>query len=150
MPTPLRETALAAIAARLVASIPAAVVERARRTVVNTDKELLPRLILTGTSWEADETAEPGVTHYTMGFVVQGFARAATDLALEQALSALHAATIAALAGWTPTQDGLGEASEEGADFELYDAVDSEKPAGEFTARFSMLCLAPLGGPYTA
>ena len=148
--TPLRETALAAIAARLVAQVPAATVERARRAPVDADRELLPRLILTGASWDADETAEPGVTHYTMGFVVQGFARAATDLALEQALSALHAATVAALAGWTPAVDGLGEAAEEGADFELYDAKDSEKPAGEFTARFNMLCLAPLGSPYTA
>jgi hypothetical protein len=148
--TPLRETALAAIAARLVAQIATAAVERARRAPVDTDREPLPRLILTGASWDADETAEPGVTHYTMGFIVQGYARAATDLALEQALSTLHAATVAALAGWTPTQDGLGEATEEGADFELYDAADSEKPAGAFTARFSMLCLAARGSPYTA
>jgi len=150
MPTPLREAALAAIASRLVASIPAAVVERARRAPVDADRELLPRLILTGTSWEADEGAEPGITHYTMGFVVTGYARAATDLALEQALSALHAATVAALAGWTPVVDGLGEAAEEGAEFQIYDAEESAKPAGEFTARFSMLCLAPLGSPYTA
>jgi hypothetical protein len=150
MPTPLRETALAAIAARLVAQIPAAVVERARRAPVDADRELLPRLILSGASWEADEGAEPGITHYTMGFVVTGYARAATDLALEQALSALHAATVAALAGWTPAVDGLGEAAEEGAEFQIYDAEESAKPAGEFTARFSMLCLAPLGSPYTA
>lgn len=156
MTTPIREAALAAIAARLTAQIPTATVERARRAPVDTDTETLPRLILTGTDWQADETAEPGATHYTMGFAVAGYYRAtaglkaaAADLSAEQAGTALHAQVVAALAGWTPTTDGLGEAAEEGAEFRMFDADESEKAAGEFTARFSMLCLAPLGSPYT-
>lgn len=148
MTTPLRETTLAALATRLAAQIPTATVERARRGPVDTDKETLPRLILTGTDWTADEAAEPGMTHYTLGFAVAGYARARTDLAAEQALSTLHAQVIAALAGWTPTTSGLGEPAEQDAEFRLYDAEESAKPAGEFTARFSLLITAALGNPY--
>jgi hypothetical protein len=148
MPTQIREAALAAIADRLAAELPAVELERARRAPVDTDKEPLPRLVLTGTDWEADETAEPGSTHYTMGFVVAGYGRNTTDLGLEQGLSELHASVVAALAGWTPAVDGLGEAVEQGAEFRLYDTDESAKPAGEFLARFSMLAIAPLGSPF--
>ena len=148
MSTPIREAALAAIADRLTTELPGTVLERARRALVDIDKEPLPRLVLTGTDWEADETAEPGSTHYTMGFVVAGYIRDTTDLGVEQGLSDLHASVVAALAGWTPTVDGLGEATEQGAEFRLYDTDESAKPAGEFLARFSMLAIAPLGAPY--
>ncbi|MCC6716796.1 MAG: hypothetical protein IT555_02840 [Acetobacteraceae bacterium] len=148
MPTPLREAALAAIADRLTTELSGTVLERARRAPVDTDKEVLPCLVLTGTDWEADETAEPGSTHYTMGFVVVGYVRDTTDLGVEQGLSHLHASVVTALAGWTPTAAGLGEAAEQGAEFRLYDTDESAKPAGEFTARFSMLAIAPLGSPY--
>ena len=148
MPTPIREAALAAIADRLAAELPSVVLERARRAPVYTDKEPLPRLVLTGTDWEADETAEPGSTHYTMGFVVAGYIRDTTDLGVEQGLSDLHASVVAALAGWTPTVDGLSEATEQGAEFRLYDTDESSKPAGEFLTRFSMLAIAPLGVPF--
>ena len=148
MPTPIRETALAAIADRLAAELPDAVLERARRAQVDTDKEAMPRLVLTGTDWEADETAEPGSTHYTLGFVVAGYVRDTTDLGVEQGLSDLHASVVTVLAGWTPAIDGLGEAAEQGAEFRLYDTYESAKPAGEFIARFSMLAIAPLGAPY--
>lgn len=154
MPTPIRETALAAIATRLATT--GATVQRARRSEIDTDKEALPVLVLTGTDWAADETAEFGQTHYTLSFIVAGYyrapastAKAGQDLAAEQAGTALHAAVVAALAGWTPTEAGLGEASEEGAEFQLYDAEESAKAAGEFTARFNMLCQAPLGSPYS-
>ena len=148
MPTSIREAALAAIADRLAAELPSVVLERARRAPVDTDKETLPRLVLTGTDWEVDETAEPGSTHYAMGFVVAGYVRDTTDLGAEQGLSDLHAAVVAALGGWTSTVDGLGEAAEQGAEFRLYDTDESAKPAGEFLARFSMLAIAPLGSPY--
>ena len=148
MPTALREVALAAIADRLSTDLPGVVLERARRAPVDTDKEPLPRMVLTGTDWEADETAEPGSTHYTMGFVVAGYVRDPTDLGVEQGLSDLHASVVATLAGWTPAVDGLGEASEQGAEFRLYDTDESAKPAGEFLARFSMLAIAPLGSPF--
>ena len=148
MSTPIREAALAAIADRLTTELPGTVLERARRALVDIDKEPLPRLVLTGTDWEADETAEPGSTHYTMGFVVAGYIRDTTDLGVEQGLSDLHASVVAALAGWTPTVDGLGEATEQGAEFRLYETDESAKPAGEFLARFSMLAIAPLGSPF--
>ena len=77
--------------------------------------------MLTGTDWEADETAEPGSTHYSLGFAVAGYVRDATDVGVEQGLSDLHASLIAVLAGWTPALDGLGEVSEQGAEFRLYD-----------------------------
>ena len=43
MSTALREAALAAVAARLTAILPDAVVERARRAPVDTDSDALPR-----------------------------------------------------------------------------------------------------------
>ena len=148
MPTAIREVALAAIATRLTAEVPTATVERSRRSPVDTDTETLPRLVLTGTDWNADETAEPLIVHYTLGFAVTGYARGISDLATEQAVTDLHAKVVDALAGWTPTTANLGQPSEEGADHRLFDADESAKPAGEFTARFSMLVLAPLGNPY--
>jgi hypothetical protein len=148
MPTALREVALSAIADRLNAELPSVVLERARRAPVDTDKEPLPRLVLTGTDWEADETAEPGSTHYSLGFAVAGYVRDTTDLGVEQGLSDLHASVVAALAGWTPGVDGLSEVAEQGAEFRLYDTDESAKPAGEFLARFSMLAIAPLGSPF--
>ena len=148
MSTPLREAALAAIAARLAGQLPDVPLERARRSPVDTDKEPMPRLVLTGTDWEADEAAEPGLTHYSLVFVVAGYARALTDLEIEQALSSLHASIVAARTGWTPPLPGLGEVSELGAEFRLYDTEESRKPAGEFLARFSILAIAPLGSPF--
>lgn len=53
-----------------------------------------------------------------------------------------------ALVGWTPAVDGLGDVSEQGAEFRLYDTDESAKPAGEVLARFSMLGIAPIGAPY--
>ena len=73
---------------------------------------------------------------------------AGSDLACEQALSTLHARVVAALCGWTPDAPGLGEPVERSCEFELYDAEDSVRPAGEFRARFEMLALAPPGAPY--
>ena len=148
MPTPIREAALAAIADRLTTELPGVVLERARRAPVDADKEPLPRLVLTGTDWEADETAEPGSTHYSLGFVIAGYVRGTTDLGVEQELPDLHASVVAALAGWTPAVDGLGDVSEQGAEYRLYDTDESAKPAGEVLARFSMLGIAPIGAPY--
>jgi hypothetical protein len=142
--TALRETALAAIAARLTTQIPTATVERARRAAVDVDKEPLPRLVLTGTDWSADEAAEPLAVHYTLSFAVTGYVRARTDILAEQAMAELHASTVAALSGWTPSTSSLGEPAQEGAELRLLDAEESAKPVGEFTARFTMLCLGPL------
>jgi hypothetical protein len=55
---------------------------------------------------------------------------------------------VAAIVGWTPAVDELGEVSELGADFRLYDTEESRKPTGEFLARFSILAIAPLGSPF--
>lgn len=147
--TALRETALAAIAARLTSQIATATVERARRAPVDTDKESLPRLVLTGGDLAADETAEPGMTHYTFDFAVAGYAKARTDLALEQALSELQAKVTAALAGWEPGTDNIGNTTEIGAEFTLADAEESKTPAGSFVARFSILLIAATGNPYS-
>jgi hypothetical protein len=149
MPTAIRETALAAIAARLVAECTTATVERARRSPVDTDVEPLPRLVIAGTDWTADETQEPGGTHYTLGFQVVGYAGGTSDLAAERALSALHASVVAALCG-EDFATGLRDVTELDADFNLYDTDTSAKPAGEFSARFSTLITASRGNPYTA
>ena len=145
----LREAALAAVASRLTTAIPSATVERARRAPVEIDTESMPRLVVTGGDLTADETAEPGRTHYDLAFTVTGYVTAANDLAAEQALSSLHAQVVGALSGWTPTAAGIGDMRELGAEFGLYGIDDCAKPAGEFTARFGILAVAPLGGPYS-
>jgi hypothetical protein len=148
--TPIREAALAAIATRLAAQITDVPIERARRAAVAVDTEALPRLGLAATGFEADETVEPLAVHYTLSFAVTGYVKARTDLALDQAMSALHARVVAALSGWTPTTGGLGEPAEEGVEFSPLDPDESKIPAGTFTARYSMLCIAALGAPYAA
>jgi hypothetical protein len=147
MSTPLREAALATIAARLSAELPDVAVERARRSAVDPVAEGT-RLVLLGEDWAADTSQEPGITHYTLGFTVAGYLTAGSDLATEQALSTLHARVVAVLYSWTPADPGLGEPVELGAEFELYDAEDSARPAGEFRARVEMLALASTGAPY--
>jgi len=147
MPTPVREAALAAIAARLPAQMPDVALDRARRSPVDTDVEPLPRMILRGEGIDADDTQEPGRTHYQIGFTVLAISRAGSDLVLEQTLSVLHARIAAALAGWVPNILNLGDVAEQGAEFVLYDAEDSAKPAGECAARFSILAVTPTGDP---
>lgn len=142
--TALRETAIAAIATRLTTQIPTATVERARRAPVDLDGTGFPYLIVAGTDWTPDESAEPLVIHYTLGITITGIVRARTDILAEQAMHELHSQVTAALVGWTPATDGLGEPAQADAEFRLIDAEESAKPAGEFTARFTMLCLGPL------
>ena len=147
---PLREAALAAIAARLTSTLPDVALERARRAPVDVEAETLPRFVLRGEEIEADDTEEPGRTHYRIGFVVSGFAAGVSDLAAEQALSTLHARLVSLLAGWTPAAAGLGDIAEQGAEFRMYDTEESALPAGEFLARFSILAIGPNGGPWSA
>jgi hypothetical protein len=147
MATPVREAALAAVAARLRAQLPDVALDRARRGAVDAERERLPRMILRGGDMEVDDTQEPGWTHYRIVFSVVAFARAGSDLDLEQALSSLHARIVAALAGWVPSGSSLGDVTEEGAEFLLYDVEDSAKPAGECVARFSILAVTPTGDP---
>lgn len=149
MPIALREAALAEIAARLTAQLPGVAVERSRRAMVDTDNEALPRVVVRGGDWLADNTQEYGTTHWIIGFSVSGFVGGADDLAAEQALSDLHARVVAALAAWTPATAGLGDIAEADADIRLYDADESAKPAGEFIARFSLLATGPSAHPYT-
>ena len=147
MAVPVREAALAAVAARLRAQLPDVALDRARRSAVDTERERLPRVILRAEDIEADDTQEPGRTHYRIGFSVVAFTRAGSDLELEQSLSALHARIVTALAGWVPDSWNLGDVAEQGAEFALYDAEDSAKPAGECVARFSILAVTPTGDP---
>ena len=147
---PLREAALAAVAARLSTQLSDVAVERSRRAPVDVDTEALPRLVVRGEDWQADEAEEPGRTHYRVGFSVTGFVADATDLEVEQGLSLLHARIVQALAGWTPAEPGLGDVAEQSADFTLYDVEESSRPAGEFLARFSILAVGPTGGPWSS
>ena len=147
---PLREATLAAIAERIITGLPDVALDRARRAPVDVEAETLPRLVLRGEEIEADDTQEPGRTHYRIGFVVSGFAAGASDLAAEQALSVLHARLVSLLAAWTPSAPGLGDVVEQGAEFRMYDTEESARPAGEFLARFSILAIGPSGGPWSA
>jgi hypothetical protein len=144
--TAMRETAIAAITARLAAQLTGVAVERARFGDVDTDNEPLPRLLVTAGDLAADESAEPLVVHYTLSFTVQGWCTVARGTAaqVDQATSELHARTVAALSGWTPAEAGIGEPAEEGAEMRVVPSDESAKPLGEFTARFSLLILGPL------
>lgn len=139
--TALREAALAAIASRLTSEMPTVTVERARRAPVDTDVEVLPKVILTAGDVTADESQEPGYTHYTIGFSVHGFVTADTDLELEQAQSELHGSVQAALAGWTPNVTGLGTVEEQEGQFVTYDIEESARPASTFQASFTILAI---------
>ena len=148
MTSPVTEATLAAVTARLVAALPSAVVERARRAPVDIESETLPRLVLHIDSIEADAGAEPGATHYRIGLTIVGTAIGSSDLDAQQAVISLHASVVTALAGWTPSTTGLGDVAELGADFLLHDTDQSATPAGEFAARFEMLAVAQTGNPY--
>jgi hypothetical protein len=104
-------------------------------------------VIITGTSMDADEDMSFGECQWRIGFTVAGYITAATDLAAEQAASALHARLIAALQNYD-----LGPATIQpnitGAEFELYSIEESAAPAGEFNASFEALAMTPAASPY--
>lgn len=147
MPTPIREAVLAAVAARLTASIAGVTVLRARRAPV--DPRNCPALVLRGGQMSADEDQSFGETLWRIGFSITGLFTAATDLAAEQAGSDLHAKVIAALQGFD-----LGPATIQpnvlNADFDLYPVEDSAVPAGEFTAEFEATAMTPNSSPYAS
>lgn len=148
MPVAVREAAMVAAEARLRAMLPDAVVERARRTAVDLRRERMPRLIVTAQDIAADETQEPGRTHYTIEFEVAAFVRGASDLECEQLQSDMHARIVAALAGWTPETVGLGDVSNLGATVETHDAETGALPTGEIVCRFTMRAETPAASPF--
>ncbi|WP_372918671.1 hypothetical protein [Sandarakinorhabdus sp.] len=148
MPSSVREAAIAAIFARLTTELAGVVVERVRRSPIDVTRESLPRAVVTAGDIDADATREPMQTHYTLNFTVAAYVDAVDDLALDRALSDLHARIVAALVGWQPATLGLGEVAEGGAGFEPFPAGSSKAPAGEMLASFSILAIAPTGAPY--
>lgn len=138
MPTSVREHVLDSAVTLLAAAIPTATVERSRRAAVDTDRETLPRLIITMPGWESDETQGHGVVFYTAELQVAGYARGDTDAEADAALDQLNAAVQGAMGAWTPTGWDVDAPASLGVDFRLFDAEESSRPAGEFTARFSM------------
>lgn len=147
---PLRESALAQIAARLAAQLTGVTIERARRREPDTDREAMPRVSILGQDIAVADEFDATRTEYRIGFAVIGYAVGASDLAAEQALSLLHAQVVAALAGWAPGDDALGDVRELGAVFQLYDSQTSARPAGEFEARFQIQAFAATGFPYSS
>ena len=146
--TALRESLTAAIVTRL-SGTGGATIERTRITPINLDTETMPRLVVTAGDWSADETQEPGYTHYTMTFSVTGFVRPVPgpdELDAEKALNALHAAVVTQLVGWRPSVTG-GSIQELGAEFDLYATENSLRPAGDFVAQFTLLAIASTGNP---
>lgn len=148
MATTIPAAAVQAVTMRLQEIITTATVERDRRAPVNVDSDPLPCLVVGVDGLEADTSQEPGYTHYRMEIWVLGYAAGTEDTGAALAIYDLHAQVVAALAGWTPDTAGLGDLGEISAEFTLFDADQAETPAGEFTARFSMLAHAPTGNPY--
>lgn len=150
MPTPIREAILAAVAGRLTAQLSGVTVLRARRAPVAQEER--PAVVLVGGGLSAAEDVSFGETMWTCAFTVVGHFAGATDLAAEQAGSDLHARVVAALQGWDiqPTVPAAIQANVTTAEFGLYGAEDSAKPAGEFAAEFTATAMLPNGSPYTA
>lgn len=152
MSATLRDTITDAIIARLRAQLAEVPVERARRAPIDPDAEArgLPLLNVLLTSFEPDAEQELGRTHFLAEFTVAGYATGRTDEEMDRALSALHARTHGALDRWMPDVAGANWCAAAGVEFLAYDADDSARPLGEFTARFRLTCFGNAGGAYTA
>jgi hypothetical protein len=145
MPTPIREAILAAVATRLTAQLAGVTVLRAYRAGL--DPRLCPAVIITGTSMDADEDISFGETQWRIGFSIAGYITATTDLAADQAMSDLHARVVAALQDYD-LGPGFVQSNVGSAQFELYPAEESAKPAGEFSASFEAMAMTPAKSPY--
>lgn len=152
MPTAVREAAIAAVHARLVATLPGllpgVVIERVRRAPVDIRSESLPRVMLAGAGMEIDTRQDPTTTHYTIEFEVAGYVTASTDAGLELAQADMHAAVVSALVPWQPATDGLGEVAEQAVEFAIVDSAESSRRAAEILCRFTILAITPTGSPY--
>ncbi len=153
MPTPLREAAIAAIAARLAAAMPAAPVERNRRAPVDSDDETLPRFIIRDGAHHVLASDAHGITLYRVEVSIEGWARATTDEGLGAALHSTHAAVVAALCNAEiEIDDGNQAISPEEVSFEAepIPARDAARPALSFDLRIGFNLRVPdTGGPYT-
>lgn len=153
MPTPLREAAVAAIAATLAAAMPAAPVERNRRSPVDVDDETLPRFVIRDGAHQVLPSDAHGLTLYRVEVLVEGWARAESDAALGAALHAAHAVVVAALCNGEIEIDGGRQAiSPEEVAFEAepIPVRDAARPALSFDMRIAFNLRVPdLGGPYT-
>jgi hypothetical protein len=148
----LRDALTDAVIARLRAELPEVPVSRARRAPVDADTETggLPLLNVALTSFEPDAEQELGRTHFAVEFVVAGYAAGRTDEEMDRAVSALHARTHDALDRWMPDVAGANWCAAAGVEFLAYDAEDSARPLGEFSARFRLMAFGAAGGAYTA
>jgi len=145
MPTPIRETVLALVAARLAVIIVDVPIERAQRA--EPAVEAMPCLILQAGDMIADEEQSPGECFWRIEFTIQGYAASASDLACEQTLSALHARVVSALQAWDPPSP-LVQFTTLDAAFQMFDVEQSAQPAGVFAARFHCQTVTPSGNPY--
>jgi len=152
MPTPVREAAMMAVFDRLSAALPAiysgVVVERARRTPIELRTLAGPLAVLTAGSVESDTTQSPGETFYTIEFEVAVTLPSYEDAEMEADQATFHAAVVAALMPWEPATAGLGEVTEQGADFAIIPAAESARRVVEILCRFSILAITPTGSPY--
>ncbi|WP_135469830.1 hypothetical protein [Crenalkalicoccus roseus] len=152
---PLREAALAAIAARLAAAIPDVPVERGRRSAVATED--CPRLVLRMGGHAEDEGAAVGTVRLACEALVEGYVAAPRlaadpDAALEAEINALHARCVEALAGVEIPAGSAGSLMATGVRLEPDAPLlgEAAEAAGGFTWTIAFDLYAPAqGGPYT-
>lgn len=150
MPTPVRQAILGEIQARLDAySAVSGAVEIGRRAPVDIKNEVTPHVGLSITKMTPDHSAEPGNTHYTVELSVLATVAGTDDADLDNTMSVVHANIVGALAGWTPSLDGMHDAVETDVQFNTFDTEDSAKPAGEVLIDFNILMVVPYGQLYT-
>jgi hypothetical protein len=152
MPTPLREAALAAIAAQLAAALPSVPVERNRRAMPDLVHEALPRLALLDGDHQVPGSDAFGTVLYRVQAMVVGHVSAATDAALGAALNDLHAAVVAAICNQEILVAGEQNIwpQEEGMQLIPFAAEESSRPFMGFVLTIAFDLRVPdATGPYT-
>jgi hypothetical protein len=147
-----RESALAALAARLTSQLSDVTVERGRRSPIDAD-ETLPIIVLVQGGHEEQEPDAVGTVLMRCTAQIEAYVSAATDAALETAINALHARCAAAIIGIEIAYGSIGDSVwVNGQSFtpEAGMLAAADAPIGGFTWTISFDIRAPqAGGPYT-
>jgi hypothetical protein len=152
MPTPLREAAIAAIMAQLVATLPAVPVDRNRRAPPDLVREPLPRLAVLDGDHQVQGSDAHGTVLYRVQVLVLGHVTAASDATLGAAINDLHASTVAALCNQEILVAGEQNIwpQEEGMQMIPFAATESETPFMGFALTIGFDLRVPdATGPYT-
>lgn len=140
MPAPIRDVLCDAVHAALVAALPSATVQRARRSDPDGDDPMPLVIVRASGQIAVSEAQSPQDSAWDVQFQVIGYADGGDDEEAERALSDLEASVIAALSD-APLTSPLGGDLTTGvmlvsSDAAMSSADDSARAAGSFAATF--------------